>query len=96
MEKKKKEPKVVITDGGVEADITCFCGNTFHVSVWGAVYERTKEGRVIKPREYTKDTIKCKCGREYIFVPIPDVAYKILNEAEYAEENVREKISKEL
>jgi len=87
-----KKPKIVISDGGVEADITCTCGNTFQISVWGVVYERTKEGEVIKPREYTKDTTKCKCGRKYVFVPIPDVAYKILNEADYE----TKRVSKEL
>ena len=78
---KKKTPEILLTDGGVEADITCICGNTFQISIWGMVYERTKKGEIIKYRDDNdiEPPIKCKCGREYIFVAIPDLAYKILN-----------------
>jgi hypothetical protein len=27
--------------------------------------------------------MKCFCGREYVFVAIPDLAYKIMNEADF-------------
>jgi hypothetical protein len=78
-----KKPKIMITDGGVEANVTCVCGKKFKISVWGLRYVRTKKGEIIKPRKHTKDSMKCKCGRDYIFVAIPDVFYKILNEDDF-------------
>ena len=74
----KKHPKVVIEDGGVVATVTCPCGNSFQVKIWGVVYKRDKNGKVLGQVETNQNIKKCKCGKKYIFICIPDIAYKIL------------------
>ncbi len=71
-------PKISLIDGGVKAKFTCSCGNCFRVSVWGMTYKYTKQGMIISKRKYTKNIKKCKCGKRYLFVAIPEIAYKLL------------------
>lgn len=78
----KKEPKITILDGGVTFDFICVCGHKMRVREWGMVYKRTKKGRIISPRFGNKNPRKCKCGREFIFIAIPDVGYKELSVGE--------------
>jgi hypothetical protein len=73
-----KLPKMSILDGGVKAKFFCTCGKSFFVNIWGVVYKRDKQGRVLGQVETHDNVKKCKCGRRYIFVVIPDVAYKLL------------------
>ncbi len=60
------------------ADFICSCGNKFKVSIWGMVYRRSKKGLVVSARKHCRNIKKCKCGKKYIFVTIPDLAYKEL------------------
>jgi|GEM_PF-2188928 len=91
-----EEPKIVIKDGGVEANITCMCGHTFKVSEWGFVYKRSKKGQIIEPRgKDDRGMIKCKCGREYIVAAVPQIFYKILNKDKFKDKKVSKKKVKE-
>jgi len=77
--------KINIIDGGIRANCTCKCGYTMRVSVWGLVYCRSKKGQVIKLRDnkITNNFKKCKCGKIYIFVPLPDIAWKVFTKKEW-------------
>lgn len=79
-----KDPKVIIKDGGVIADFICSCGNKIRVSVWGMVYRYSKKGTIISARKYCRNVKKCKCGKIYIFVAIPELMYKELKNGEIA------------
>ncbi len=71
-------PKLLIIDGGVKAKFTCSCGNCFQVSIWGMIYRYTKQGTIISKRKYTRNIKKCKCGKQYLFVTVPEMFYKLL------------------
>jgi hypothetical protein len=70
--------KIALKDGGAVFNFTCSCGKISNLSVWGMVYRRTAKGEIISPRKHTKNILKCKCGRRYIFVTLPHVMYKLL------------------
>jgi hypothetical protein len=70
--------KIIIKDGGVEADFICPCGKKIMVSLWGIVYRRDKKGRKIGQQGSPDNLKKCKCGRSYLFICIPDIGWKEL------------------
>lgn len=78
---RKRGPKISISDGGVEADVTCSCGEIFHISIWGVVFKRNKRGKILGQQEGVKNRKECKCGRRYSFICIPDIGYLELTEA---------------
>jgi len=78
--------KIVLIDGGVIANFICSCGHTFRVSIWGMRYIYDKKGMIIKPKKYFRNLKKCRCGKRYIFVALPGLAYKELSEKEYKRE----------
>jgi len=78
----KKKPAITLTDGGATFDFKCTCGEVSEVSIWGMIYERTPKGEVIRERyeDESPNPWQCKCGKKFLFVAIPDVAYKELKE----------------
>jgi len=66
-----------IYDGGVSGLFTCKCGKKMKIEVWGLVWMRDKKGKRLGQKLHDwKNMRKCKCGKKWLFIAMPDVYWK--------------------